>query len=64
MENLVKCCPDLLAILIQKDMPSAKAFILQKRVGLEVQRILSQLDTYTLEGISVYVLCSLFNAGS
>nr|YP_009381408.1 hypothetical protein AEK19_MT0999 [Utricularia reniformis]ART31223.1 hypothetical protein AEK19_MT0999 [Utricularia reniformis] len=29
VENLFKCCPDLLAILIQKDLPSAKEFILR-----------------------------------
>jgi len=38
--------------------------ILQKRVGVNIQRVLKQLDEYTLEAVCVYVLSNLFNSGA
>lgn len=38
--------------------------ILNKNKGLILNRIVSQLEEYTLEAASVYTLCNLFHAGA
>lgn len=45
-------------------MPSAREIIQQARseVSDNIKRILNQIDEYTLEGLCVYAMCSLFHA--
>lgn len=64
LETLYHSVPDVFAMIIKKDEPSARDLILQKRVGVNIQRVLKQLDEYTLEAVCVYVLSNLFNSGA
>lgn len=44
-------------------MPSAREIIQQGvQVSDNIKRILNQIDEYTLEGLCVYAMCSLFHA--
>lgn len=61
MSKTFKSTPDLVDMLIKKKESSARDWIRDQKCKKDVLALLNSLEKYTLEGLAIHIICTLFN---